>query len=97
MAEAKALADAIKMAGSEYIKVKATRFGKDWAQKEFGRGYTLKFLIGKVVRVDKENSKRVVVEWEDKSVMSTTVSHTQRATKTAYKKAVKQAHLRGVS
>ena len=97
MAEAKALADAIKMAGSPYIKVKATRFGRDWAQKEFGRGHTLRFFTGKVVQVDKENSKRVVVEWEDKSVMSTTVSHTQRATKTAYKKAVKQAHLRGVS
>ena len=83
MAEAKALADAIKMAGSAYIKVRATRFGKDWAQKEFGRGYTLKFLIGKVVQVDKENSKHVVVEWEDKSMMSTIVSHTQQATKTA--------------
>jgi hypothetical protein len=97
MAETKALADAIKMAGSPYIKVKVTRFGRDWAQKEFGRGHTLRFLIGKVVQVDKENSKRVVVEWEDKSVMSTTVSHTQRVTKAVCKKAVKQAHLRGVS
>ena len=62
MAEAKALADAIKMAGPAHIKVKATRFGKDWAQKEFGRGYTLKLLTRKVVQVDKKNSKRVVVE-----------------------------------
>ena len=48
-----------------YLKAKATVFGKDWAQSEYGRRFTNWFMYRKYISPGKQNSHCILAEWDD--------------------------------
>ena len=72
-----------------YLKVKATAFGKDWAQSKYGRGFTKRFMYGKYIGPGKQNSRRILAEWDDGQKCEAQLSKCTASTKAECLKACK--------
>ena len=73
----------------KYCKVKATSFGKDWAQKEYGRGFTKKYMYGKYTGPGK-TTKHITAVWDNSTTCQAQVSKCEAATMTDFKKACRE-------
>jgi hypothetical protein len=62
-----------------YCKVKATSFGKEWAQEEYGRGYTTKYMYGKYTGPGK-NAKHITAVWDDSTTCQAQLSKCEAVT-----------------
>ena len=62
-----------------YCKVKATSFGKEWAQAEYGRGYTTKYMYGKYTGPGK-NAKHITAVWDDSTTCQAQLSKCEAVT-----------------
>ena len=72
----------------DYCKVKATLFNKEWAKKEYGRGFTKAFLYGKFKGYSLKRN-HIKAEWDDGFEMEAQLSKCIPATKAEFTQACK--------
>ena len=68
-----------------WCKVKATSFGKEWAQAEYGRGYTTKYMYGKYTGPGM-NAKYITAVWDDSTTCQAQLSKCEAVTMAEFKK-----------